>query len=340
MAEISKNEIKYFQEVLDLIKTSRNNAFKRVNYELINLYWEIGAYLSEKCATLGWGNNIVENLSKFIQKTDPNSIGFSSPNLWRMKQFYETYSEDKKLSLLVREIGWTNNMIIVAQTKTKGEKEFYLKMTARENYTKKELQRQLDSGFYERAMLSKKNLSLVAREIYPSLYNHVKDYYSLEFLGLKDNYSENSFQKAILENLKEFILEFGKDFLFIQNEFRLQVGNRDYSVDLLFYHRGLNCLVALELKVGEFKPEYMGKMDFYLGALDKYVKKEHENPSVGIIMCRTKDDNVVEISLNRSTSPTVISQYETQLISKELLKAKLTELFENEDIKNKTQQTK
>jgi hypothetical protein len=148
-----------------------------------------------------------------------------------------------------------------------------------------------------------------------------------EFLKLKDNYSEHRFKKVILQNLKEFILEFGKDFLFIEEEYRLQVGNKDFSIDLLFYHRGLNCLVALELKVGEFKPEYMGKMDFYLGSLDKNVKKPHENPSVGIIMCRTKDENIVEISLNRSISPTVVSQYETKLISKELLRNKLNEYF-------------
>lgn len=176
-------------------------------------------------------------------------------------------------------------------------------------------------------MLSKENISPIAREIYPNINEHIRDFYSFEFLRLKDNYSEYSFKNAILSNLKDFILEFGKDFLFIEEEYKLQVGSKDYSIDLLFYHRELNCLVALELKVGEFKPEYMGKMDFYLGALDKNVKKSHENPSIGIIMCRTKDENIVEISLNRSTSPTIISQYETKLIDKELLKNKLNELF-------------
>lgn len=176
-------------------------------------------------------------------------------------------------------------------------------------------------------MLSKENISPLAREIYPSINEYIRDYYSFEFLGLKENYSEHSFKKAILTNLKEFILEFGKDFLFIEEEYRLQVGSKDYSIDLLFYHRELNCLVALELKVGEFKPEYMGKMDFYLGALDKNIKKPHENPSIGIIICRTKDENIVEISLNRSTSPTIISQYETKLIDKELLRNRLNELF-------------
>ncbi len=327
MTNLKLDDRKAFHEILAMIKEARARTIKVINNELIDLYWRIGEYISNKSKEAGWGSRTVQNLSNFLQETEPNSKGFSSQNLWRMKQFYETYHENIKLSLLVREIGWTNNMIIVSQAKTDEEKEFYLRLTAKEKYSKNELLRQFESGLFERAMLSKENISPVAREIYPNINEYVRDYYSFEFLRLKENYSEHNFKKAILTNLKEFILEFGKDFLFIDEEYRLQVGNKDYSIDLLFYHRGLNCLVALELKVGEFKPEYMGKMDFYLGALDKNVKKPHENPSVGIIMCRTKDENIVEISLNRSTSPTVISQYETKLISKELLRKKLNELF-------------
>jgi hypothetical protein len=178
-------------------------------------------------------------------------------------------------------------------------------------------------------MLSKENISPVAREIYPDITNYVREYYNLDFLGLSNIYTEHTFQKAILKNLKNFILEFGKDFLFVEEEYKLQVGNKDYSIDLLFYHRTLNCLVAFELKIGEFKPEYMGKMDFYLGALDKNVKKEHENPSIGIILCKTKEKSIVEISLNRSVSPTVISEYETKLINKKMLREKLDNIFES-----------
>lgn len=327
MTGLKQHDKKAFQEVLAMINEARKKVAKVINNELIDLYWNIGHYISNKIVKDGWGSGTVRNLSDFLRETEPNSKGFSSQNLWRMKQFYETYHKNEKLSLLVREIGWTNNMLIVSQSKTKEEKEFYKKLTAREKFSKEELSRQLESGLFERSMLSKENISPVAREIYPIINEHIRDYYTFEFLGLKDNYSEYSFKKAILTNLKEFILEFGKDFLFIEEEFRLQVGSKDYSIDLLFYHRELNCLVALELKVGEFNPEYMGKMDFYLGALDKNMKKPHENPSVGIIMCRTKDENIVEISLNRSTSPTIISQYETKLIDKELLKNKLNELF-------------
>lgn len=327
MTELEPQDKNAFQEVLEMIKESRKKVAKNINTELIDLYWNIGEYISNKSEKDGWGSGTVKNLSDFLRETEPNSKGFSSQNLWRMKQFYETYNKNKKLSLMVREIGWTNNMLIISQTKTEEEKEFYLKLTAREKYSKDELSRQLESGLFERSMLSKENISPVAREIFPNINEHIRDYYTFEFLGLKDNYSEFRFKKAILTNLKEFILEFGKDFLFIEEEYRLQVGKKDYLIDLLFYHRELNCLVAMELKVGEFKPEYMGKMDFYLGALDDNVKKPHENSSVGIIMCRTKDENIVEISLNRSTSPTIISQYETKLIDKDLLRNKLNELF-------------
>jgi len=327
MTELEIYDKNAFQEVLAMIKEARTKVSKVINNELITLYWNIGEYISIKSKKDGWGSGTVKNLSDFLRETEPNSKGFSSQNLWRMKQFYETYHKNKNLSLLVREIGWTNNMLIISQTKTEEEKEFYIKLSAREKYSKDELSRQLESGLFERYMLSKENISPIAREIYPTINKHIRDYYSFEFLGLKDNYSEYNFKKAILTNLKDFILEFGKDFLFVEEEYRLQVGNKDYSIDLLFYHRELNCLVALELKVGEFKPEYMGKMDFYLGALDSNVKKPHENPSIGIIMCKTKDENIVEISLNRSTSPTIISQYETKLINKELLRKKLNELF-------------
>ena len=324
-----KNSIEnQFHNILELINASRQSLVKSIDTELISLYWNIGRIISDRCINSNWGTGVVNKLSEYIRKNEPNSKGFSSQNLWRMKQFYDTYSKNNKLSTLIREVNWTNNMLIISNTKNNEEKEFYLKLCSKERYSKRELQRQLDSSLFERVIISKENLSPVAREIYPNINEHIRDYYSLEFLGLKEKFSESKFQKAIITNLKNFILEFGKNFLFIEEEYRLQVGNNDYFIDLLFYHRELNCLVAIELKIGQFKPEYMGKMDFYLGALDKYVKKNHENPSVGIILCKTKEQNIVEISLNRSISPTIVSEYETKLIDKELLKNKLEELFE------------
>ncbi|MDY0075981.1 MAG: DUF1016 N-terminal domain-containing protein [Bacteroidales bacterium] len=193
MTDLKTEDKKSFKEILAMIKESRARAAKVVNNELIDLYWRIGGYISAKCKDSGWGSLIVGNLSDFLQETEPNTKGFSSQNLWRMKQFYETYYSNKKLSPLVREIGWTNNMIIVAQAKTEIEKEFYLKLTARENYSKKELLRQFESSLFERTMLSKESVSPVARETYPAINEYVRDYYSFEFLKLKDNYSEHSF---------------------------------------------------------------------------------------------------------------------------------------------------
>jgi len=323
-----------FGEILGLIKSARQKVLKSINTELIDLNWQIGKFISENCSSNNWGENTVENLSKFIIEKEPEIKGFSPQNLWRMKQFYETYSHNEILSPLVREISWSNNLLILSKTKDLNEKEFYIRLSIKESYSKRELDRQIESGFYERTMLSNETNTTVLKTIHPKIESVFKDNYVLEFLNLPHKYSEKEFQKAIIANLKDFILEFGKDFTFLGEEYSIQVGNEDFYIDLLFFHRELQCLVAVELKIGSFKPEYLGKMEFYLEALDRKVKKNHENPSVGIILCKTKDKNVVEISLSRSLSPTLVSDYETKLIDKELLRKKLMEFYDIEDEKN------
>ncbi len=243
-----------------------------------------------------------------------------------MKQFYEAYRDNEFVSPLVTQISWTNHILILSATKTIEEREFYIKLCITERYSKRELERQLDSAYYERYMLSKEKLSPI--ELPESIKSSFLDNYVLEFLDLPDKFSESDFQKAITSNIKKFILEFGKDFTFIGEEYRVQVGGHDYYIDLLFYHRGLACLVAFELKIGAFKPEYIGKINFYLEALDREVKKDNENPSVGIILCASKDDEVVEFALSRSLSPTLVSEYTTRLIDKNLLKQKLHEFMQ------------
>ena len=324
-----------FGEILELIKSSRNRVLKTINTELIDLNWNIGKFISQNCNQNEWGEASVERLSKYITDKEPDIKGFSPQNLWRMKQFYETYHNDIILSPLVREISWSNNLMILSRTKDRNEKEFYIRLSIKESYSKRELERQIESGFYERTMLSGKSSSPALKDIHPKIMNVFKDNYVLEFLNLPHQYSEKDLQKAIIANLKDFILEFGKDFSFLGQEYPIQVGNEDFYIDLLFFHRELQCLVAVELKIGAFKPEYLGKMDFYLEALDRKLKKDHENPSVGIILCKTKDQNVVEISLSRSLSPTLISDYQTKLIDKELLQIKLKEFFDLEEEKNK-----
>jgi predicted nuclease of restriction endonuclease-like (RecB) superfamily len=319
-----------FTEIQILIRQARENSILAVNTELINLYWRIGEYVHKKIEGSEWGKSIVNQLSDFIQQKEPDIKGFSSQNIWRMKQFYETYRNLPKLSAMVRELSWTNNLMIISKTTTIQEKEFYLKLAKQERYSSRELERQIDSGLFERMILSDKKISAALREIHPNAEQAFRDNYILDFLSLPRTHSEFDLRKAIVGNLKQFILEFGKDFSFIGEEYRVQVGNKDFYVDLLFFHRDLQCLVAFDLKITDFQPEYLGKMEFYLEALDNYVKKEHEKPSVGIILCKNKDTKVVQFSLNRSMSPTLVAKYETELIDKKLLERKLDEFFQLE----------
>lgn len=321
--ELQKN----FDEITVLIETSRNSAIMAINRELINLYWSVGEYISIKVEREGWGKNTVKSLADYIKIGFPDLRGFSAPNIWRMKQFYETYRNNEKLSTLLREISWSNNLHILSKTKSFEEKEFYLRLCIKEKYTARELERQIDSGLYERQMLS--NTKALPKLLSQgNSANSLRDSYMLEFLDLPEDYKEKDLRKSIIKNLRQFILEFGKDFVLAGEEYRLQVGNHDYFIDLLFYNRELSCLVAIELKIDDFKPEYLGKLNFYLEALDRDVKKPHENPSVGIILCKSKDDDVVEYALSRNLSPALVAEYQTKLIDKTILQRKLHELFE------------
>jgi len=239
-----------------------------------------------------------------------------------MKLFYETYRDDIKLSTLLRELSWSNNLIILSKSKSVQEKEFYMNLCIKEKYSARELNRQISSCIYERTVLSPK-LTLAVSQTNTLPF---KDTYVLEFLNLPEEFDEKDLRKALVKNFKNFVLELGKDFALVGEEFRIQVGNNDYYIDLLFYHRELRCLVAIELKIDDFKPEYNGKLNFYLEALDRDVKKKHENPSVGIILCKTKDKEVVEYSLSRNLTPALIAEYKMKLIDKKILRKKLHEL--------------
>ncbi len=319
-----------FTGIIQLIKQSRTNAIKAVNAELINLYWNIGEYISKKIEQSEWGDSVVTELANFIQTHEPEIKGFSDKNIWRMKQFYETYKDFPKLSPLVREISWTNNLLIFSRCKTIEEMEFYLKYVKQENYSKRELDRQISASLFERTMIGNAKLSPPVRESNNNISNTFKDSYVFEFLNLPDPHSESDLQRGLVRQMKNFILELGKDFLFIAEEYKLQVGNSDFYIDLLFYHRGLQCLVAFELKADKFKPEHLGQLNFYLEALDRDVRRPNENPSIGILLCKDNDSEVVEYALSRSLSPTLVSEYKTQLPDKKLLQQKLHELFDNE----------
>ena len=315
-----------FGAVISIIENAKGRALKAVNAELINMYWEVGEYLSKLCAESSFGDKVIDEVADYISETNPTIKGFNSRGLYRMRQFYETYKDDEFVTPLVTQISWTNHLLIMSKSKTKEERDFYIALAAKEHYSKRELERQLDSAYYERYMLSsgKQPPELVPQTV----RNTILDTYVLEFLDLPEQYSERNFRKAIIENLKNFILEFGKDFTFIGEEYRVQVGGQDFFIDLLFYNRALSCLVPIELKIGKFKPEHIGQINFYLEALDRDVKKPNENPSVGLILCASKDDAVVEYALSRSMSPTLVSDYTLCLPDKQMLKDKLQELAE------------
>ncbi|TDG35827.1 DUF1016 domain-containing protein [Pedobacter changchengzhani] len=316
-----------FTEIVSLIKKSRSSAIKAVNKELIDLYWNIGEYINKRISNSDWGQSVVKQLANYLQRTEPELKGFSDKNLWRMKQFFETYQDLPKLSTLLREISWTNNLIILSRTKEINEKEFYLNICKTEKLSKRELERQISSSLFERTLIGNTKFSPLVRELHPNAENTFRDSYVFEFLNLPVPFNESELQKELLKQMKNLILELGKDFLFIGEEYKVEVGNSDFYIDLLFYHRGLQCLVAFELKADKFQPQHLGQLNFYLEALDRDVKKNHENPSIGILLCKDKDNQVVEYALSRSLSPTMVSEYKTQLPDKNLLQQKIHELF-------------
>ena len=325
-----------FIEVLTLIKTAQQKVIATANQELIKLYWSVGKYISDRLATSEWGQKTIEQLAAFIQSQEPELKGFEKRNLYRMRQFYDTYPNPEIVSSLLTQLSWTHHSILISRCKTEAERLFYLDLAATERYSTRELDRQINSGIFERTRLA--DTKLLQTNHPKPLTGIFRDSYVLDFLNLPSNHSENDLKTALVSCLKEFILELGRDFTFLGEEYRLQVGNSDFFIDLLFYHRELQSLVAFELKIDKFRPEYLGQLEFYLEALDRDIKKPHENPSIGVLLCRDKDNEVVEYALSRSISPTVVAEYEIKLIPKELLRRKLNEFYELLASKSKDEQ--
>ena len=318
-----------FEDVVTLIQGTRSKVLRGANTALIDLYWQIGGYISQRIAAAEWGDGVILQLADYIAKNYPEIRGFSDKNLWRMKQFYETYrGADEKLSTLLREISWSNNLAIMSRTKSESERLFYIEKCISERLSFRELNRQIDTAMYERSVLTEPKLSTALREIAPNADKVFRDQYVMEFLDGKRYRHENDMKAALIDQMKQFILELGKDFIFIDQEYRLQVGNSDFRIDLLFFHRELQCLVAFELKMEKFKPEHLGQLNFYLEALDRDVKKPKENPSIGVLLCKDKDDEVVEYALSRSLSPTMVAEYRLNLPDKKLLQQKMREICE------------
>lgn len=323
--EINKNEERQFDEIVEMILSAKKKAIQAVNSEMLELYWNVGKYLSEKLESSDWGEKTVKKLANFVSKNHPELKGFGVTNLYRMRQFHESYRGHAIVAALRQQLSWTHHRMIFAHCKSIEEKEFYLRLAIKEKLSTRELERQIDSGYFERSMLSAEKLKL--SKLPEEAYSIIKDTYTFEFLDLPKGHSEKDLRKGLVHCLKEFLLELGSDFTFMGEEYRLQVGNSDFFVDLLFFHRELNCIIAFELKIEKFKPGHLGQLQFYLEALDRDVRKEHENPSIGILLCSSKDDAVVEYALSRSLTPTMVAEYETKLLPKKLLQQKLSEFY-------------
>jgi len=325
--ELTPSDESTFAQLAALIQERRTKALQSVNTQLIELYWEIGKVLSKKIESENWGKQVITRLADYLQKTNPTLRGFTRPNLYRMKQFYTTYRDRQIVSSLLRQLPWTHNLIIMSQSKTLEEREFYLHLAIKEKWSSRELERQFKSALFERITTSSPNVSAALAQLHPTAESFFKDSYMVEFLQLPEDHSEADLHRGLIQNLKKFLTELGRDFCFIGSEHPIQVGKQDFALDLLFFHRELNALVAIELKVGRFEPEHLGKLNFYLEALDRDVKKLHENPSIGLLLCASKDDEVVEYALSRSLSPALIAQYKTTLPDKKLLQQKLHEFL-------------
>jgi predicted nuclease of restriction endonuclease-like (RecB) superfamily len=299
-------------EIKERIRTAQYAALKAVNRELITLYWDIGKMIVERQQGESWGKSVVEQLSKDLREEFPEHKGFSAQNLWFMRQFYLSYKDNKEiLQQLVREIGWSHNIAIMTKCKDAQECEFYVRMARKFGWSRSVLIHRIENKNYERTLLSQTNFDQTVTEEYRNQAKlAVKDEYLFDFLELGDEYTERQFEQALISKVENFLREMGGMFAFLGSQFRLQVSDKEYFIDLLLYHRVLRSLVAIELKIGEFLPEYVGKMQFYLAVLNDKVRLTDENPSIGIILCKDKDKTIVEYALQQSVSPIGIAKYE------------------------------
>lgn len=299
------------KQVKNLIHKKQYQVLKAMNAETINLYWEIGEEICRQQNEHGWGKSIVKVLSKELQLEFPGAKGYSAANLWRIRNFYLTYCNSEKLAPLVREISWSNNIVIMEKCKDDLEREFYIQMTKRYGWTKRVLTNFVEAKTYEKYLLNQTNFDLTIpeeRRVQAKLA--VKDEYTFDFAELSPEYSEHELELELVNHVREFLTEMGGDFTYIGNQYHLTAGKKDLYIDLLLFHRRLRSLIAIDLKIGEFEAEHAGKMQLYLTVLDEKVKLPDENPSIGIIICKDKDKTFVEYALKRSTVPIGVATYQ------------------------------
>jgi predicted nuclease of restriction endonuclease-like (RecB) superfamily len=316
----------FIVDIKQKIRTAQYEALKVVNVQLINLYWEIGKSISEKQLE-NWGKSVVPVLSKELQKEFPGIGGFSTTNLWSMAQFYSEYQAIENLHPLVGEISWSKHIVILNKCKDNQERQFYILSTKKFGWTKNVLIHQIENKTFENYLLNQTNFKdTLPSSIKNQAHLAIKDEFTFDFLNLESEHSESELEQALILNIRSFLIELGNDYTFVGNQFKVSVNNKEYFIDLLLYHRKLQCLVAIDLKIGDFLPEYKGKMEFYLAVLNDTIKLPHENDAIGIIICKNKDRTIVEYSLKSSTMPIGVATYKTSTILpknyKELLPSK------------------
>lgn len=303
----------FIKELKHRIRSAQYEALKKVNKEQLQLNWDIGKMLSEKKKQLSWGKAVVEQIATDIQIEFPGIRGYSSRNLWRMKQFYELYASNEILPPMVAEIGWSHNIVIMQKCKNDLQREFYILMTKKFGWTKNVLIHQIDNKTYEKYLLNQTNFDQTIDEKYRNqAILAIKDEYQFDFLELANQHSEHELETAILKNIQPFLQEMGGYFAFIGHQYRVEAGDKEYFIDILLFHRKLHCLVAIDLKIGEFTPEMAGKMQFYLNILNDKIKEREENPSIGIILCKHKNRTIVEYALKDSKQPIGVATYNIQ----------------------------
>ena len=356
--EMASNKYKDdFETVYGIISAHRNHVIQQVNGEAVLMAWEVGGFVFSKLKTSAWGSGVVRQLAEYIHTQNPSVRGWSYRSIYKMVQFYETYSFPTFTELIGKvksqivpvemaqipnqqimpiqsaqifsqtivpirlaqipdvllSTGWSNHQLILNYCKTDEQRLFYMLYAGRERLEYKELDRAIKTDAMSAILGGHDVQSQAMQTLYPQAPLLFKDRVSLDMLGLPLDYKEARLRKSIIVHMKDFILEMGKDFLFIDEEHRLVVGGKTFKVDLLFYHRLLQCMVAIELKTSEFQPRDLGQLEFYLEALDQEERRSCENPSIGILLCKEANMEVVRFALNRSVSPTMVAQYKEQL---------------------------
>ena len=330
---LSPEYLNFKNEITARIRSAQYEALKAVNKEIIALYWEVGKRITEQQTALGWGKSVVENLSRDIQKEFPGIKGFGVRNMWDMARFYAEYQFDEILQPLVAEISWSKHVVILTKCKETRQRQFYILATKKYGWTKDVLINKIEAKTYENYLLGQSNFDkTLPDEIKNQAILALKDEYTFDLVGLAEEHSEYELEQAIIKNIRAFLMEFGTDFSFIGNQYRLEVDGKEYFIDLLLYNRRLQAMIAIELKIGEFQPEYKGKMEFYLNILNDTVKLPHENPAIGIIICKSKSRMIVEYALKSSNMPIGVATYS---LSSELPEAYKKLLPTSEEIAKK-----